>query len=135
MKMVDSYYNFRSEYPESAVALRSLNRMFRDAKAYVDQNQQAAVDIEKNRIDAESLKAEIRVQKEKLRTITDQLERDAAKRKLRADEALLKEQQRRIKAEAKQLKKNDTRLRKREKKGAVAEEAAEEEKIWVETEK
>lgn len=75
------------------------------------------------------------MQKEKLRTITDQLERDAAKRKLRADEALLKEQQRRIKAEAKQLKKNDTRLRKREKKGAVAEEAAEEEKIWVETEK
>ena len=129
MKMVDSYYNFRSEFPESAAALKSLNRMFRDAKAYVDQNQQAAVDIEKNRIDAESLKAEIRVQKEKLRGMTDQLERDAAKRKLRADEASLKEQQKRIKAEAKQLKKNDTRLRKREKKSADAEEIEEEEKV------
>lgn len=111
MKMVDSYYNFRSEYPESTGYLKDLDKMFREAKSYVDNNQQAAVDIEKNRIDAESLKENIKQQKAKLRTISDQLERNQAKMKLKQDQATLKSQQARIKAEAKKLKKSDSKLR------------------------
>lgn len=109
MKMVDSYYNFKSEYPESKNYLRDLDKMFVEAKSYVDRNQQTAVDIEKDRIGAESLKESIKQQKAKLRTISDQLERNQAKIKLKQDEAALKAQQSRIKSEAKKLKKNDSR--------------------------
>lgn len=112
MKMVDSYYNFKSDYPDSKSYLKDLDKMFREAKSYVDNNQQAAVDIEKNRIDAESLKESIKQQKANLRTISDQLERNQAKIKLKQDEATLKAQQAQIKAEAKKLKKSDSRIRK-----------------------
>ena len=111
MKMVDSYYNFKSEYPESQDYLKELDKMFLDAQAYVEQNKQAAVDIEKDRIGAESLKESIKQQKEKLRTIRDQVERSQAQLKLKQDEATLKAQQKRIKAEAKKLKKNDAKMR------------------------
>lgn len=112
MKMVDSYYNFKSDYPDNREYLRELDKMFLEAKSYVDRNQQAAVDIEKNRIDAESLKESIKQQKAKLRTIGDQLERNLAKMKLKQDEAALKAQQARIKAEARKLKKSDAKARK-----------------------
>ena len=112
MKMVDSYYNFKSEYPTSMDYLKDLDKMFLEAKSYVDNNQQAAVDIEKDRIGAESLKESVKQQKTKLRTISDQLERNEAKLKLKQDEAALKAQQARIKAEAKKLKKNDAKARK-----------------------
>lgn len=112
MKMVDSYYNFKSEFPNSTGYLKELDKMFREAKSYVDNNQQAAVDIEKNRIDAESLKESIKQQKTKLRSISDQIERYQAKSKLKEDEATLKSQQARIKAEAKKLKRSDSKLRK-----------------------
>lgn len=111
MKMVDSYYNFKSEYPESTGYLKDLDKMFREAKAYVDNNQQAAIDIEKNRIDAESLKESIKQQKAKLRTISDQIERNQAKIKLKEDQMTLKSQQARIKSEARKLKKSDSKLR------------------------
>lgn len=111
MKMVDSYYNFKSEFPESQDYLKELEKMFLDAQAYVEQNKQAAVDIEKDRIGAESLKESIKQQKEKLRTIRDQVERSQAQLKLKQDEATLKAQQKRIKAEAKKLKKNDAKMR------------------------
>lgn len=111
MKMVDAYYNFKSEYPESNGYLKELDKMFTEAQSYVDQNKQTAVSIEKNRIDAESLKESIKQQKAKLRKITDQLERNQAKQQLRADEEKLKQQQARIKAEAKTLKKSDSRMR------------------------
>lgn len=114
MKMVDSYYNFKSDYPDNREYLKELDKMFYEAKSYVDRNQQAAVDIEKNRIDAESLKESIKQQKAKLRTIGDQLERYQAKMKLKQDEATLKTQQAQIKAEARKLKKSDTKARKSE---------------------
>lgn len=112
MKMVDSYYNFKSDYPDSKNYLKDLDKMFREAKSYVDNNQQAAVDIEKNRIDAESLKESIKQQKANLKTISDQLERSQAKNRLKQDEATLKALQTQIKAEAKKLKKSDSRIRK-----------------------
>lgn len=112
MKMVDSYYNFRTEYPQSQAYLKDLDKMFREAKFYVDYNQKAAVDMEKDRIGAENLKESIKQQKAKLRTISDQLERNDAKMRLRQDETALKAQQARIKAEAKRLKKSDQKVRK-----------------------
>lgn len=112
MKMVDSYYNFKSEYPNSRDYLKDLDKMFLEAKSYVDNNQQAAVDIEKDRIGAESLKESVKQQKAKLRTISDQLERNEAQLKLKQDEATLKAQLARIKAEARKLKKNDAKARK-----------------------
>ena len=112
MKMVDSYYNFRSEFPESEDYLKELDKMFAEAQSYVDNNQQAAVDIEKDRIGAESLKESIKQQKAKLRTISDQIERNQAKIKLKQDEAALKAQQARIKSEARKLKKSDSKNRK-----------------------
>ena len=112
MKMVDSYYNFRSEYPQSQEYLLDLDKMFREAKFYVDYNQQAAVDMEKDRIGAENLKESIKQQKAKLRTIREQMERNEAKMRLRQDETTLKAQQARIKAEAKRLRKSDAKVRK-----------------------
>lgn len=109
MKMVDSYYNFVGEYPNSEQYIKDLSKMFTEAKAYVDNNQQAAIDIEKNRIDAEGRKESIKQQKAKLRQISDQLERNTAKNKLKADEEALKQQQARIREEARKLKKNDTK--------------------------
>lgn len=109
MKMVDSYYNFKGEYPESDQYLKDLDKMFREAKTYVDNNQQAAIDIEKNRIDAESRKESIKQQKAKLRSISDQIERAGAKNKLKEDEAALKRQQTQIREEARKLKKSDSK--------------------------
>lgn len=110
MKMVDSYYNFKSEFPTSQAYLKDLDKMFREAKFYVDYNQQATVDIEKDRIGAENLKESIKQQKAKLRTISDQVERSGARMKLRQDETALKAQLARIKDEAKRLKKNDRKM-------------------------
>lgn len=110
MKMVDSYYNFRSEFPTSQGYLKDLDKMFREAKFYVDYNQKASVDMEKDRIGAENLRESIKQQKAKLRTISDQLERNEAKMKLRQDETTLKAQLARIKDEARRLKKNDAKI-------------------------
>lgn len=112
MKMVDSYYNFKTEFPDNVNYIKELDKMYLEAQTYVDYNQQTTIDIEKNRIDAESLKESIKLQKEKLRTISDQLERNQAKLKLKADQATLKQQHATIKSEAKTLKKNDAKVKK-----------------------
>lgn len=109
MRMIDSYYNFVSEYPESTDYLKDLEEMFADAKAYVDINQQRSADLEKNQIDVETRKVSIRQQKAALRQIKDQMERHVAKNKLQRDQAELKAVQAQIKNEAKQLKKNDSK--------------------------
>lgn len=111
MKMVDSYYNFKSEYPDNTEYQKDLDKMFAESQSYVDHNQEASVDIEKNRIGAESLKESIKQQKANLKTISDQVERSQAKIKLKQDEDALKAQQAQIKEEAKKLKKSDTRAR------------------------
>lgn len=111
MKMVDSYYNFKSEFPNNTSYQKDLEKMFTESQNYVDQNQETSVDIEKNRVGAESLKESIKQQKANLRTITDQVERSQAKIKLKQDQDALKAQQAQIKAEAKKLKKSDSRSR------------------------
>lgn len=109
MRMIDSYYNFIGEYPESHDYLQDLEKMFTDAKEYVDHNQQLSVDIEKNRIDIQTRKINIQQQKAALRKIKDQMERHAAKTKLQQDQAELKALETQIKNEAKKLKKSDSK--------------------------
>lgn len=104
MKMVDAYYNFVAEFPDSKSYRKSLDKMYVEGQAYVEHNQKITMDIEKNKIDIESRQESIDEQKKQIKTITDPLERRIAKNKLKAEQESLRQLKKQIKVEAKFLK-------------------------------
>lgn len=108
MKMVDSYYNFKSEYPQSEQYNRELERMFAESRIYVERNQQAILDLEKSLIEIEMQKSTYRQRKAELKTIKDPIERDAARNQLKRDRSALKAREQETKKEARILRKKSS---------------------------
>lgn len=109
MKMVDSYYNFVSEYPESNQFIKELDKMFTYSRDYVEQNKDATMILEKNRIGIGTLKDQIKLDKAKLLDpTTDKAQKQEIKAKIKVDRASLKEEEAKVKTESKSLKKTDT---------------------------
>jgi outer membrane protein assembly factor BamD len=104
-KMVDSYYNFVSEFPESEQYKRQLDRMFAESKAYVDYNQQLTMEVEKSQIDVDSKQQNINVQRDLIKEMFNPIERAEAEKKLKADRKELRKMKKEMRIEAKKLKK------------------------------
>ncbi len=116
MKMVDSYYNFVSEYPASESYVQELEKMYKSSQAYIDANKQTTLDIEKTRIDVSTLQESIRAQKEKLKETSDAAERAAIKQQIKANQQTLKKEEQSIKTSTKELRISDPKEKKREEK-------------------
>lgn len=113
MKMIDAYYNFLSEYPESDNFTKELGRMFSESKVYVDKNRDAALALERNRIEINSLKERLSAEKEKLSTGSklSSEERGVIKAEIRTLKDKKKIEEAIVKAESKDLKKNNAKTK------------------------
>lgn len=111
MKMVDSYYNFVSEYPDSKQFIRELDKMFTESKTYVDKNRDATLSLERNRIEITSIKERLAIEKAKLETgpRLDKTDRARVKEDIKVLRTQLTNEEKVVKAGSKALKKNNAK--------------------------
>ncbi len=108
MKMVDSYYNFVGEFPDSKSHIKKLEKMFEEAKSYVDNNKNAVMGVERTRIDIDQHNETIKSLKAKIEDpATPKDEIKEARKLLKQERAALRTSKKEIKAQSKDIDKVD----------------------------
>lgn len=106
LKMIDSYYNFCSAYPNNKQFMKELNYMFEKSKEYAAQHGTQSQELEKNQVTIEDRKGRILENKDKLFYIKDEDARKEVKKQITDDRKAIKAERKAMKVTEKELKKS-----------------------------
>lgn len=104
LKMMDAYYNYKSEYPDETKRLKELDAMFQKAKAFSDENGYNARIMAKDRVDIEQRKNTIAEKKDKLFFTGTKEERNKIKDEIAYEKEQLKKDRQTVREDKKEQK-------------------------------
>lgn len=115
LKMMDSYYDYKAEYPEETKQLKELEALYLKSKKFSDEHGYQAQAIEKNQINISERKATIAEKKNKLFYATTKEERKKLNDEIKYEREAIKKDREVIKENKVEIKLQEKEKKNREK--------------------
>ena len=106
LKMIDAYYNFRSEYPEESQYDKELNNMLEIAQNYANKYGTQARELEMNMLTIEDRRRKIEENKDLVFRTEDHVRKDELRQEIKDERKAIREVRKVVKVEKRVLRKD-----------------------------